>query len=102
MAGDAFVIRDRLVVDQRARREVRGCDDDASRTFAVRTSRDVVRGGGGLKSGYGFDSDRRLRKQREQFRKLRLHLGDVATEIIQDLLRGGWDVFRIRFERGAV
>ena len=98
MSGDAFVVGDRLVVDQRALREVGGRNDDAPGALAVRGAGDVVRGSGRLKCGYGFDRDRRLWKKGEELRKLRLHLGDVAAEIVQDLLRRGRDVFGIRFE----
>ncbi len=54
---------------------------------------------GGLKSGYGFDGDRRLGKKSEKLREFRLHLSNVAAEIVEDLVRGGRNVFGIGFER---
>src|SRR5450759_181945 len=100
MSGDAFVVGDRLVVDQRAVREVGGRNDDAAWAFAVSSTGDVVRRSGGLKCRNGFDRYRRFWKKCEELRKLRLHLGDVATEIHQDLLRRSRDVLGIRLERG--
>ena len=97
MSGNAFVVGDRLVVDQRALREVGGGDDDAAGALAVRSAGDVVGCSGGLEGGYGFDGDRRLGKQSEELRKFRLHLGDVVAEVVEDLLRRRseciWDWF---------
>src|ERR1700691_691198 len=98
MSRNAFVVGDGLVVDQRAFGEVRSGNDDAAGALAVRGAGDVVSCGGGLKGGYGFNRDRRLWKQSEQLRKFRLHLGDVAAEIIEDLLGRGRYVFGIGFE----
>ena len=70
MSGDAFVVGDRLVVDQRALCEVGGGDDDAAGALAVRSAGDVVGCSGGLESGYGFDGDRRLGKQGEELREV--------------------------------
>src|ERR1700681_2102112 len=98
MSGDAFVVRDRLIVNQRALREVGGGDDDAARALAIRRAGDVVGCSGGLESGYGFDGDWRLRKKSEELWKFRLHLGNVVSEVFEDLLGGSRNVFRIRFE----
>src|ERR1700675_2359292 len=98
MSGDAFVIGDRLIVDQRALREVGGGDDHAAGTLAVRSAGHVVSRSGGLEGGYRFDGDRRLRKKCEKLRKFRLHLSDVVAEVVENLLRGSRNVFRIRFE----
>ena len=80
---------------------MRGGDHDAAGALAVRRAGNVVSRGGGLKVGDGFDGDRRLGKQGEELREFRLHLGDVVAEIVEDLLRGFGNVFRIGFQRGA-
>src|SRR6266851_10429841 len=98
MSGNAFVVGDRLVVDQRALREVGGGNDDAARARAVRSAGHVVGCSGGLEGGYGFDGDWRLRKKSEELRKFRLHLSDVVAEVFEDQLGGSRNVFRIRFE----
>src|SRR5271157_4098932 len=100
MSGDALVVGDRLVVDERALGEVGSGDDDAAGALAIRRAGDVVGCSGGLEGGYGFDGDRRLRKKSEKLREFRLHLGDVVAEIFEDLLRRGGNVFGIGFERG--
>src|SRR5208283_591547 len=99
MSGNAFVVGDRLVVDERALGEVRGGDHDAAGTLAVRRAGDVVGGSGGLECGYGFDGDWRLRKKRKELRKFRLHLSDVMAEVFENLLRGSRFVFGVGFER---
>src|SRR5208283_3153361 len=99
MSGNAFVVGDRLVVDERALGEVRGGDHDAAGTLAVGSAGNVVGGSGSLECGYGLDRDRRLRKKSEKLRKLRLHLRDVVAEIFENLLRGSRFVFGIGFER---
>ena len=43
----------------------------------------------------------RFGKQGEELRKFRLHLRDVVAEVVEDLLRGGRNVFGIGFERRA-
>ena len=101
MSGNAFVVSDCLIVNQRALREIRCRHDHAAGPLTVRRPGDVVSGGGRLKRRNGFDRHRRFRQQGEQFRKLRLHLRDVMAEIIEDLLSGRRDVFRIGFERRA-
>src|SRR6266853_576266 len=101
MSGDAFVVSDGLVVDQRALSEVGGGDDDAAGSLAVGSAGDVVGGGGGLECGDGFDGHWRSGKQSEELREFGLHLGDVVAEVLEDLLGGGGDVFGIAFERGA-
>src|ERR1700730_18658783 len=102
MSGNPFVIGDRLVVNQRAVREVGRRNDHTSRTLAVGATGYIVVPDALLKSVYGFDGDWRLRENREELRKLRLHLRDVAPEIIYDLLRRSRDVFGIGLERGTV
>src|ERR1700674_2148970 len=98
MSGDALVIGDRLIVDQRALREVGGGDDDAAGTLAVRSAGDVVGCSRGLEGWYGCDGDWRLRKKSEKLWKFRLHLGDVVPEVFENLLRRRWNVFGISFE----
>src|SRR5664279_5260777 len=98
MSGDAFVVGDRLVVDQGAIREIRSSDYDSAGAFAVRGAGDVVGGSGGLEGGDGFDGDGRFGKEGEELWKLRLHLGDVVAIIFEDLIRGGWCVLGIGFE----
>src|SRR5207253_2057052 len=79
MAGNALVIGDGLVVDGGPVGEVGGCYDDAPGALAVGRAGDVMRGSRRLKGRNGFDGDRRLRKQGEELRKLRLHLRDVMA-----------------------
>src|ERR1700733_3108230 len=101
MSWNAFVISNRLVINERALREVRSSDDDTARALAIGSAGDVVSCSSRLKGRNGFDGDWRLGKQREKLRELWLHLGYVAAEIVEDLLRRGRDVFGIGFERGA-
>src|SRR6266851_6614182 len=101
MSGDAFVIGDGLVVDERTLSEIGGGDDDAAGVLAVGSAGDVVGGCGGLECGDGFDGDWRLGKQSEELREFGLHLSDGVAEVLEDLLGGGGDVFGISFERGA-
>src|SRR5713101_3635729 len=97
MSGGAFVVDNRLVVDQRAFREVGGGDDDAARALAVRRAGNVVGRSGRLEGGYGFDGDWRLRKKSKELRKFRFHLSDVVAEVFEDLLGGSRNVFGICF-----
>src|SRR5258708_1100286 len=101
MSGDAFVVGDGFVVDQRTLRKVRGGDDDPARAFTARSAGDVVGCWWGLEWGDGFDRHRRFWKQGEQLRKLRLHLCNVVTKILENLLRGSWKVLGIGFQRCA-
>src|ERR1022692_1605168 len=98
MSRDAFMVSDRLVVDERALGKIRSGNDDAARTLAVGRASDVMSCTSGLERRYGFDGDWRLRKQREELRELGLHLGDVAAEIVKDLVGGSRNVFGIRLE----
>src|SRR5579871_5793870 len=97
----AFVVGNGFVVDQRASSEIRRRDDDAARAFAIRSASYVVSCCGRLECGDSFNGDWRFRKQGKQLRKFRLHLGNVVTEIVEDLLRGSRNVFGIGFERRA-
>src|ERR1022692_4504874 len=99
MAGNAFMVGDGLISDQRAIREVGSGDDNAAGALAVRRARDIVGCGCGLERGDGLDGDRRLWKKREKLRKFRFHLRDVAAEIVKDVLGGGRNVFGIGLER---
>src|ERR1017187_3816199 len=98
MSGNAFVVGDRLVVDQGTIREVGSGDDDAAGALAVRRTSDVMGCSGGLEGWYGLDRDRRLRKKGEELRKFRFHLRDVTAKIIENLLGRGRNVFRIGLE----
>src|ERR1700722_3097460 len=97
MSGNAFVIRDGLVVNQRAFGKVRSGNDDAAGPLAVWSAGDVVRRGRGLERGDRFDRDRRFWQQGEKLGKLRLHLRDVVAEIVEDLLGGTRNIFGISF-----
>src|SRR5262249_12688228 len=66
--------------------------------FAVRRTGDVMSRGCGLKFGYGFHGDGRLRQESEELRKLRLHLGNVAAENAGGLFRGSGNVFCVGLE----
>ena len=95
MAGDALVIRDRLVVDQRAAAVVGDGDRDAAGALSVGRAGLVVRRRGLLEIGDRFDRDRRGRDEREELRKLGPHLRDVAVEVVDDRLRRRRLVLRI-------
>src|SRR5271157_1442300 len=97
MSGNAFVVGDGFVVDERAVLEVGGGNHNAAGALAVRSAGDVVGGSGGLEGGYGLDRDRRLWKKSEKLRKFRLHLRDVVAEIFEDLVGRGRNVFGICF-----
>ena len=58
MSGDAFVVGDRLIVNQRALGEVGGGDDYASGTLAVWRARNLMGRRGGLECRARFDCDR--------------------------------------------
>src|SRR5271155_6217513 len=100
MSGDAFVVGDRLIVDQRALSEVGGGDNNAAGAPAIWRAGNIVGRSGSLECRYGFDGDRRLGKQGEELREFRLHLSDVVAEIVENLVRGGRNVLGIGFERG--
>src|SRR5208282_5910886 len=95
MSGNAFVVSNCLIVDERALGEIGSGYDDAAGALTVRRTGDVVRSGGGLECGDGFDSDRRLWKKSEELGKFRLHLSDVTAEIVEDLIGGRWNIFWI-------
>src|SRR5258708_39823081 len=101
MSGDAFVISDGLIVDERALSEVGGGDDDAAGALAVGSAGDVVGGCGGLECGDGFDGRWRSGKQSEELREFGLHLGDVVAGVLRGTLGGGRGGFENCFERGA-
>src|SRR5512141_1136386 len=92
---DALVIGNGFVVDERALRVI-GCGhNNASRALAVGGTSHVVSGGRSVERWNRLDRDRRLRKQGEKFRQLRSHLRDVVSKVIENLLGGGRNVFRI-------
>jgi hypothetical protein len=66
MSGDAFVVGDGFIVDERAVREIGSGDHDAAGTLAIGCASDVVGRGGRLEGGYRFDRDGRFRKQGEK------------------------------------
>ena len=98
MAGDAFVICRGFVENRGAMREIGSSDNDAAGAFAIRRTGLIVGGVGRLESRNRFDGDRRFRQQRKKFGQLRLHLGDIAAVIVQNLVGGGGNVFRIIFQ----
>ena len=65
MSGNALVVSDRLVVDERASGEVGSGDHHASGALAIGCAGDVMGCGGGLEGGYRFNGDWRLGKQGE-------------------------------------
>ena len=101
MAGNAFVIGDGFVIDERAVREIGSGHDDAAGALAVRSAGNVVGCGRRLEGGYGLDRDRRLGQEGEELRKFGLHLGDVMAEVVENLVGGSGNVFGIGFERSA-
>src|ERR1700691_6640493 len=98
MSGNAFVVSDRFVVDERALGEVGSGDNNAAGALAIRGAGDVVSCSSGLKGRDCLDRDRRFREQSEELGKLRLHLGDVVAKIVEDLIGGCRNVFWIGFE----
>src|SRR5579859_1011592 len=95
VARNAFMVRNRFVVDQRALGELGGCHHHATRTLAVRSARDIVRGGRGLERRNRLDRHRRFREEREQVRKLGFHLRNVVPKVVQNLIRGRGYVFGV-------
>src|SRR5258706_14485204 len=97
MSGNTFMIGNGFVIDERTLGKVRGSDHHSARAFAVRRAGHIVGCRRGVEGGYGFHRDRRLGKKREQGWKFRLHLCDVAAEIVEDLFGGVrkvlWDCF---------
>ncbi len=80
MSGDAFVIGDGLVVDERALSEIGGGDDDAAGALAVGSAGDVVGGCGGLEYRDGFDGDWRLKSSRICSAEVGMYLELVLNE----------------------
>src|SRR6476619_521103 len=102
MSWNAFMVGDGLVIDERAVRKI-GCGhNDAAGSLAVRSSGYIVSCSGSLERRYGFYRDRRFGQQIEKPCEFGLHLGNVAAEIIKNLLRGGRNVFGIGLERSSV
>lgn len=89
------MVGNRLVIDGGTLGEVGGRHYDAARALAIWRAGDVMSGSRRLESRNGFDRDWRLRQEREELRKLGLHLCDVAPKIVEDLLRRSWNVFGI-------
>src|ERR1035437_6488153 len=65
MSGNAFVIGDSLIIDQRALRKVRGRDHHAARPLAVGRPGYVMGCRSGLKCRNGFHGNRRLGQKSE-------------------------------------
>src|SRR6476646_8896816 len=95
MSWNTFVVGDGLVIDERAVRKI-GCGHhDAAGALAVRSSSHIVGCRRSLECRYGFNRDRRFGQEIEKPWEFGFHLGDVAAEIIKNLLCGGGNVFGI-------
>src|SRR5271154_5176191 len=86
MAGNAFVVGDGLVVNQRALRKVRSSDYHAARPLAVWRADHVVGGRAGVEGWYRLHRHWRFWKKGKQLRQLGLHLRDVTAGVFQDLI----------------
>jgi hypothetical protein len=87
MARDALVIGLRLVAEEFSVGIVGSRNDDASRPSAIRGAKNIVSGIVRLGGRHSFHSQRGFREYSEEFRQARLHLANVAAEIVDDLVR---------------
>src|SRR6476646_11353383 len=102
MSWNTFMVGDCFVIEERAVRKI-GCGHhDAAGSLAVRSSSYIVGCRRSLECRYGFYRDRRFGQQIEKPWEFGLHLGNVAAEIIKNLLRGGGNVFGIGLKRSSV
>src|SRR5882724_7009520 len=95
VAGDAFMVSDRFIVNQGALCEVGSSHHDAAGSLTVRSARHIMTSRRGLERRYRLDGHWRLRKQSEQLRQFRFHLRDVVPKILENLLSGRRLIFRI-------
>src|SRR5438445_2344145 len=95
MARDTLVVGLRLVAEQFSMGIVGSSNDDASWPRSIRGAKNIVSGIVRLGGGHSFHSQRGFREHSEEFRKAWLHLANVATEILHDLIRRFRYVFRI-------
>src|ERR1700747_3480810 len=95
MAGNTLVIGGRFISNEAAMRKVVGGDDHPAGSFAVRSS-DLVMG-----CHRRLESWNRLNRHGcagnigKELWQLGLHLPEVLTVLIEDLLSGGRNVLRI-------
>src|SRR5713226_7145356 len=101
VAGNAFMVSDRFIVDQCALRKVRGGDHNAAGSLTVRSASHIMARRGGLEGRNRLDSHRRLRKQGEELGQFGLHLRNVVAKVLENLLSGGRLVFGIGSEERA-
>src|SRR3984885_2197327 len=81
--------------------EVRSRNDNSGWPAAIRSAKNIMRRIVGLRGGRGFDGQRRFREHSKELREARLHLTDIAAEIIHDLIRRFRYVPKITIERGT-
>ena len=88
VAGNALMIGNGLVVDVAAVGGVGDCNGDAAGTLAVGCSALVVGCGRSLEGRDGLDGDGGFGQEVEKLRQVRLHLGDVLAEVLDDGFSG--------------
>src|SRR5207245_11336247 len=101
MARDTLVVGLRLVAEQFSMGIVGSSNDDASWPRSIRGAKNIVSGIVRLGGRHSFHSQRGFREHSEEFRKAWLHLANVATELLHDLIRRFRYEFRITIERGT-
>src|ERR1700730_8538796 len=99
MPGYALVIRNGLVVDQRAVGEMRSGHYHSARSLTIRRTGLIVSSHRRLEIRDGFDGDRRARDVAKQLRQLWLHLCDVLAKVLEDLICGDRAVAGVGLER---
>src|ERR1700675_3749477 len=99
MPGYALVIRNSLVVDQRAVGEMRSGHYHSARSPTIGLASLIVSSHRGLEIRDGFDGDRRARNVAKQLRQLWLHLCDVLAKVLEDLVCGDRPVSGVGLER---
>src|ERR1700675_2650376 len=99
MPGYALVIRNSLVVDQRAVGEMRSGHYHSARSPTIGLASLIVSSHRRLVIRDGFDRDRRARDVAEQLRQLWLHLCDVLAKVFEDLVCGDRPVSGVGLER---
>src|SRR6266436_4170819 len=92
VAGDAFMVSDRFIVNQRALRKVGSSDHHAAGSLSVRSASHIMTSRRGLERRNRFDRHRRLREQGEELGQFGLHLRDVVPKILKNLLSGRWQI----------
>src|SRR5438309_18955 len=99
MSRDTFMVGNGFIINERAISKVGSGHNNAAGSLAVRSPGYIVSCRSGLECRYGFNRNRRFGQQVEKPWQFRLHLPDVAAEIVKNLFCRLWNVFGIRLER---